>query len=431
MNDLEKAREIITECDAALAAAFEKRMQAVADVARFKKENNLPVTDSGREKTVIEKSTGLISDPELKPYFGEFMRDAIEISKRFQRALNSSGSADRIPVNTPSGSYDIILEKGALARAGEYINLSRKVLVLTDEGVPAVYAETLASQCGEPYIYTVPQGEGSKSIEVWQKLLSFMLEKGFSRKDCVAAVGGGVVGDLAGFTASAYMRGIDFYNIPTTVLSQVDSSIGGKTAVNLDGIKNIVGAFCQPKAVIVDINTLVTLPGRQVSNGLAEALKAGLIADEKLFEIFESGDITAETEQIIRRSLCFKRNIVEQDEKETGIRKILNFGHTIGHGIESEEALNGLYHGECVALGMIPMCSPEVRERLVKVLKKLNLPVSIDFDIDTFSAAVRHDKKGGSGTVSAVVCEKIGTCEIREMTYDEIIGRAQMLRPAE
>jgi len=429
MNNLEKAREIITECDASLAAAFEKRMQAVADVARYKKENNLPVTDTGREKEVIEKSAALISDPSLKPYFGSFMRDAIEISKRYQRTLNSSDSEDRIAVNTQSGSYDIIISRGALARAGEFLSLNRKVLIVTDEGVPAVYAETLASQCSEAYIYTVPQGEGSKSVEAWQKLLSFMLGKGFSRKDCVAAVGGGVVGDLAGFTASAYMRGIDFYNIPTTVLSQVDSSIGGKTAVNLDGIKNIVGAFYQPKAVIVDIDTLATLPGRQVSNGLAEALKAGLIADEKLFEIFESGDIAANMELIIRRSLCFKRDIVEQDEKESGIRKILNFGHTIGHGIESEEALNGLYHGECVALGMIPMCSPDVRDRLVKVLEKLNLPVSIDFDTGAFSSAVRHDKKGGADKVSAVVCEGIGTCEIREMTYDEIIGRAQMLRP--
>ena len=175
-------------------------------------------------------------------------------------------------------SYDIVLERGCLKKAGELLNLDRKVFILTDDGVPAQYAQTVADQCKEAHIHTVPQGEGSKSFAVLEELLTKMLELGFTRGDCVCSVGGGVVGDLGGFTAACYMRGIDFYNIPTTVLSQVDSSIGGKTAINLAGVKNIVGAFWQPKKVLIDPDTLDTLDDRQKSSGLAEAVKAGLIA---------------------------------------------------------------------------------------------------------------------------------------------------------
>ena len=147
-----------------------------------------------------------------------------------------------------------------------------------------------------------------------------------------------MVGDLAGFAASAYMRGIDFYNIPTTLLSQIDSSIGGKTAINFGGVKNIVGAFYQPKKVLIDPDLLKTLPPRQISNGLAEAIKVGLTSDEKLFDIFENGEIGSRLDEIIVRALTVKKNVVEQDEKEAGLRRILNFGHTVGHGIESSGA---------------------------------------------------------------------------------------------
>ena len=259
--------------------------------------------------------------------------------------------------------YDIVIERGALDRAAELLDLDRKVLVVTDDGVPAEYASKVAASAKDGTVFTVAQGEDSKSLERFGEIMSRMLKLGFGRKDAVVAVGGGVVGDLAGFAASAYMRGIAFYNIPTTVLSQVDSSIGGKTAVNLDGIKNIVGAFYQPRKVLVDLDLLSTLPQRQISNGLAEAVKMSLTSDADLFGLFEKGNISENMDEIITRSLMIKKNVVEQDEKEQGLRKILNFGHTIGHGIESFEHLNGLYHGECVALGMIPMVSDTLRRR--------------------------------------------------------------------
>ncbi|MGN0492395.1 MAG: 3-dehydroquinate synthase, partial [Acutalibacteraceae bacterium] len=273
-----------------------------------------------------------------------------------------------IPVKTSTGEYNIYLEHGALKKAGEYLNLNRRVFIVTDSGVPADYSKTVAEQSKTPVIVTVKEGEPSKCFDTYKYLLSQMVEKGFTRSDCVVAVGGGVVGDMAGFAAASYMRGIDFYNIPTTVLSQVDSSVGGKVAIDFEGYKNLVGAFYPPKAVIIDSDTLKTLPERQISNGLAESVKMSLTSDKDLFRIFEQEDIKSNIDTIIERSLKIKRDVVEKDEKEGGLRKILNFGHTLAHAIESENGMENLYHGECVALGMIPMCSVEVRERLVPVL---------------------------------------------------------------
>lgn len=324
-------------------------------------------------------------------------------------------------------SYDIVIERGALRKAGEYLNLDRKVLVLTDDGVPSEYAAAAAAQAKDGTVFTVPSGEGSKSIERFSGILSEMLRLGFSRKDAVVAVGGGVAGDLAGFAASAYMRGVDFYNIPTTALSQVDSAIGGKTAVNLDGIKNIVGAFYQPEKVLVDLDLLDTLPQRQISNGLAEAVKMSLTSDRELFELFEKGNISDNMDEIITRSLMIKKSVVEQDEKEQGLRKILNFGHTIGHGIESFEHLNGLYHGECVALGMIPMVSDELRPRLIKVLESLNLPTSVKLNPDEVYAAMTHDKKGEGESVTVTVVTEPGKYELKKVRFSDLYPLIKMI----
>ncbi len=330
-----------------------------------------------------------------------------------------------IHLDLKENSYDIVVERGILEKAGEQLNLNRRVLVVTDSGVPDIYAQTLAKQCKYPVICTVESGEASKSMETFEKLLCVMLENGFSRKDCVVAVGGGVVGDLSGFVSSAYMRGVDFYNIPTTLLSQIDSSIGGKTAINFGGIKNIVGAFYQPKKVIVDPELLKTLPERQISNGLAEAVKMALTSDSELFEIFESKDIKDNIDEIIIRSLNIKKNVVEQDEKESGIRKILNFGHTIGHGIESSVNMEELYHGECVALGLIPMCDEKIRPRVVNVLKKCNLYNLIDFDWDKISEVMFHDKKADGDTVTVTTVSEIGKHEIKTLKCNQVIDMAK------
>lgn len=328
-----------------------------------------------------------------------------------------------IHMNLGSDSYDILVARGILAEAREHLRLNRRVLIVTDSGVPAEYARILAAQCGEAVICTVETGEGSKSLETFGKLLQTMLDKGFSRKDCVVALGGGVVGDLAGFAASAYMRGIDFYNMPTTLLSQIDSSIGGKTAINFGGVKNIVGAFYQPKKVLIDPDLLKTLPRRQIANGLAEAIKMALTSDPALFALFENGDIESNLETVIVRSLQIKKAVVEQDEKETGLRKILNFGHTVGHGIESSQG--DLYHGECVALGMLPMCGEAIRPRVRAVLETCGLYRQPDYDWDRITEAAFHDKKADGSRVTVTLVEKPGSFEMRTMDCLEVIALAK------
>ncbi len=326
-----------------------------------------------------------------------------------------------IHLDLDKDSYDIVLEKGAITKAGEYLNLDRKVLIVTDDGVPKEYAEVLAKQCKEPVIATIPQGEESKNFDHFKKLLSIMLQNSFTRKDCVVAVGGGVVGDLSGFAAACYMRGIDFYNVPTTLLSQVDSSIGGKTAIDLDGVKNIVGAFYQPKKVLIDPDTLKTLDPRQLSAGLAEAVKMSLTSDAELFEQIKNSEslFAEDLEKIIQGSLLIKKEVVEKDPKEQGLRKILNFGHTIGHGIEGFYE-GKLLHGECVALGMIPMCSEKVRAELLPVLEKYHLPLSCDAKADELMPYILHDKKKNKDTISVIYVPEIGTYEIREISPEEL-----------
>ncbi len=330
-----------------------------------------------------------------------------------------------IPVKTAMGGYDIWLERGALSRVGEFMNLNRRVLVVTDSGVPAVYAQTVAAQCAEATVVTVPEGEASKCSDRFLGLLGVLTQNAFTRTDCVVAVGGGVVGDLAGFAAACYMRGIDFYNIPTTLLSQVDSSIGGKTAIDFGGYKNIVGAFWPPRAVLIDPDTLTTLPARQLANGLAEAVKMALTHDPELFAIFERGEQMQCLDTVIERSLLVKKNVVEQDEREGGLRRVLNFGHTLAHAMESAEDMTHYYHGECVAIGMLPMCSSEVRARLKPVLERLGLPTKVSGDLDRILEALTHDKKADGKDIAVVTVPQVGTFDIQKLPLDAVIQQVK------
>ena len=336
-----------------------------------------------------------------------------------------------IPVRLADASYDIEISRGAINLAAEKIvKKDRKILIVTDSGVPKEYAERLLASLGEgAMLHVIPQGEENKNFNTLQGVLRAMLEAGFTRTDAVVALGGGVVGDLSGFAAATYMRGIDFYNIPTTLLAQVDSSVGGKTAVDLDGYKNMIGAFWQPKAVFIDPDLLATLPSRQISNGLCEALKMGATSDPALFEIFEKNDVLSNPElidEIIVRAVTAKRDVVEVDEREGGLRKVLNFGHTLGHTIESSPGLT-LLHGECVALGIPPMCEDKVKEKLKKALSNIGLETDAGKYISEKKAiltALTHDKKSASGgTVNAVILKDIGQFEFVKLTPEELIER--------
>ncbi len=323
-------------------------------------------------------------------------------------------------VKTQSDNYNIILERGALNRVEEFCDTTKKALIVTDSGVPFRYAETVSSRFSNSIVKVIPQGEKSKCFDVYKELLEVLCENEFSRSDCVVAVGGGVVGDLSGFCAATYMRGIDFINIPTTVLSQVDSSIGGKTAIDFSGYKNIVGAFYPPKAVIIDPNVLETLPQRQINNGLAESIKMAATSDKDLFEFMENNDIYENIDKVIEGSLRIKKSVVEEDEKEQGLRKVLNFGHTAAHAIETATGLGDYLHGECVALGMLAFSSPEVRDRLTNVLKKYGLPTELGSVGDTVLEALRHDKKSAGNGVNVVYVNEIGSFEFKFLEYNQL-----------
>lgn len=325
-----------------------------------------------------------------------------------------------IHVTSTQGVYPIYIAHGALARAGELFPLARKVLVLTDDGVPATYAERIAAQCGTPTLLTLPQGEATKCFASLERILSTMLAAGFTRSDAVVAVGGGVMGDLAGLAAALYMRGVDFYNVPTTLLSQVDSSVGGKTAIDLCGIKNCVGSFYPPKGVLIDPDVLSTLAPRQYAAGMAEVIKMAATLDGELFSALEADSLS--TEEMIRRAIACKVRVVEADEKESGLRRVLNFGHTIGHGIES---CGALLHGECVALGMLPLSDLPVRERLLALYKRVGLPTCVTGDVDRIVEAMSHDKKRDGARVFIVYCHEIGSFEIRPEEMSSVQARTK------
>ena len=416
-KSIEELRENINSIDKEMSRLFEERMAVSCDIAEYKRECGLPVRDAAREDEVVRRGTERIDDPALRPYYKRFIKQNMALSRAYQSELLAAKQNVRtIHIGVEGGDYDITVGRGLLSRVGEYFNLERRVLILTDSGVPCEYAGAVraAAKCG--VISTIPEGEGSKSFSVLEGILGDMLECGFDRGDCIVAVGGGVVGDIAGLAASLYMRGIDFYNIPTTLLSQVDSSIGGKTAINLGGVKNTVGAFYQPRGVLIDPELLATLPPEQMTSGLAEAVKMAITSDAELFELIEGGDIAANLEEIITRSLMIKKRIVEEDERESGLRRILNFGHTLGHGIEATNEKD-LTHGECVALGMIPVCDGKIAERVLPVLNKIGVNTDFEYNLEAAMALIAHDKKASGGSLYAILADEIGNAKIEKMSF--------------
>ncbi|MCF0178027.1 MAG: 3-dehydroquinate synthase [Bacteroidales bacterium] len=337
-----------------------------------------------------------------------------------------SDSIGILNLRTTSSSidYDIVIDKGALHHIEQYLPTDGKTLIVTDSGVPSQYAEMVASKVEEPYIFTIPSGESSKSIENWSNILSFMTEKRFTRTDRIVSVGGGVVCDLAGFAAATFMRGISFYNIPTTLLSQLDSSIGGKTAVNFGGIKNIAGAFHHPAKVIIDPALLETLDTRNLLNGLVEGIKMAATSDAELFAMIEKSDcleqIKEQLPEIIYKALKIKKSIVEADPNEKGVRKILNFGHTVGHAIEA--AGKGKYlHGEAVGIGMLYFAEGEAQTRIKAILEKLSLPTECNFDNNLLREYIMHDKKAAGELITIIKVAKPGEYEMCKVKIGELM----------
>lgn len=326
----------------------------------------------------------------------------------------------KLVVDLKERSYPIYIQKGMIDDLCQFVDLKRKVMIITDSGVPQEYAKRILAQCKQGFIECFPQGEASKNIDTYQTCMKHLLKEAFGRKDLVIAIGGGVVGDLAGFVAATYMRGIDFINIPTTTLSQIDSSIGGKTAIDMMGIKNCVGAFHQPKAVFIDPETLHTLPKRHIYNGLVEALKAGFIANPTLVSLLDTSNPMERIEEILYEALMVKKRVVEEDEKELGLRKILNFGHTIGHGLESASNYE-LLHGEAVALGMYKMVeNPMIKQMLEQIMRKWDIPVDKRYDSKEVYQYILRDKKANGNTITVVQVNEIGSSELKSIPLETI-----------
>ncbi len=339
--------------------------------------------------------------------------------------------------------YDILFTTDFSDLSKEIASLgfeNRKIAVITDTNVGKIYGEEV-KKCFDSItdtcvIYEIPAGEENKQLSEIKKIYEFLMDKHFDRHDLLVALGGGVVGDMCGFTAATYLRGISFVQVPTTLLAQTDSSVGGKTGVDLNGVKNMVGAFYMPSLVYINVSTLKTLDGRQYASGFAEVMKYGLIKDQNFYEylienMYEINDKDPEVVmEIVKKSCDIKRAVVEKDPTEKGERALLNFGHTLGHAIEKHKNFE-LAHGECVALGSIAAAFISWKRELISMEEyyeirdmfvPFNLPISIeDVDKDAVLELTKSDKKSDSGKIKFILLKKIGKAFIDDtVTRDEM-----------
>ncbi len=324
-----------------------------------------------------------------------------------------------IPINLNDASYNIYTGRNILKNLSSYYNFeNKKVLIVTDSNIPSLYTKIIEDKINITSTLILEPGENSKSFESYLLITDVLLKNNFSRKDIVIALGGGVIGDLVGFACSTFKRGINYINIPTSTLSMIDSSIGGKTAINYHEIKNVIGSFYQPRLVLIDFDLLKTLNKRHFNNGLVEALKMGYIYDSSILELFD-GDIEPNLEEIINKSILGKKYFVEKDEKEQGIRKILNYGHTFGHAFESLGHFSDLlYHGEAVALGMLMV--NEEKEEMAKYLKKLNISYSFDIDEKRVKEFILQDKKMNGDHIDLILVDRISEGYIKSTSLEEL-----------
>jgi 3-dehydroquinate synthase len=337
----------------------------------------------------------------------------------------------RVNVSKP---YDVLIGRGILDSVGERlreVSEPCRCAVITDDIVSELYKErvvqSLEASGFSAVSFVFQNGEQSKTLATFGKALEFLAEQKLSRTDLVVALGGGVVGDLAGFVSSVYLRGVRFIQIPTTLLAAVDSSVGGKTAVDLAAGKNLAGAFYQPELVLCDPDTLSTLPAEFIADGMAEVIKYGMIYDKELFSFVAGGANSDMYERIIRRCVEIKAHFVENDERDNGIRQLLNFGHTAGHAIEKCSNMT-ITHGNAVAIGMaivakacaaMGIAEQSLPSELISCLRNNNLPVECEFTAQELAAAALSDKKRRGGSISVVVVRAVGDSFLKPIRCEE------------
>lgn len=321
--------------------------------------------------------------------------------------------------------YDIIIERGLINECGKFVRMvtdAGKAVVVTDTNVEKYYAKKVVASLKENgfdvEVFVFEAGEQSKKLSTIEKMYDCFADFRMSRKDIVVALGGGVTGDMAGFAAATYMRGIEFVQIPTSLLAQVDSSVGGKTGVDIKQGKNLVGAFWQPNLVIIDPDTLKTLPQDFINDGMAEIIKYGCIMDKELFDTLENRNAMDIIDDIIFTCVSIKRDVVNADERESSMRMLLNFGHTLGHSLEKIYNFSGLSHGQAVAIGMVMITratdkagitEPGTAKKIEEVCRKYNLPVSDNASVEEIAEICAGDKKSSGDSVNLVLLREIGT----------------------
>ena len=336
---------------------------------------------------------------------------------------------------TASREYDVLVERGLLSRCGELVRAAtkaKKAVVIAGDIVYPLYGaqveQSLKAAGFEVLHYVLPHGEQAKTLENYGKLLEFLSLNHITRTDVLVALGGGVTGDLTGFAAATYQRGMDFVQVPTTLLAAVDSSVGGKTAVNLPTGKNQVGCFYQPALVLCDPELLSTLPEEEFRCGCAEVIKYGVLGSRKFFDELKATPIQEQLEHVICTCVEMKRDIVNQDEFDRGVRQLLNLGHSFGHAVEACSHF-GVLHGQAVAIGMAAItraamakgyCSEETLQAVLKLLDQYRLPTSTGFGLEEMAEAALTDKKLTGGTMHLVVPEEIGRCAILSVPTEEI-----------
>ena len=320
-----------------------------------------------------------------------------------------------------SKAYDILIGSGLLATLGEEakkLGKAKKVCVVSETTVWPLYgktvSESLESAGFSVVSYVFPAGEESKNGTVYLDLLNFLAENQLTRSDLIVALGGGVVGDLAGFAAASFLRGIRFIQVPTTLLAAVDSSVGGKTAIDLPAGKNLAGAFCQPSLVLCDTDTLHSLPEDIFRDGGAVVIKYGILYDSALFAHLEEKGLNFDREAVITRCVELKRDVVMEDEFDTGARMKLNLGHTVGHGVEAKSHFS-ISHGKAVAIGMAIVSRasncPDT-PRILHILGEFGLPTDTEYSADDLYTYTLSDKKRSGGTVNLIIPRAIGDCAI-------------------
>ena len=348
---------------------------------------------------------------------------------------------EKIHVDLGKHAYDIEIGAGLLptvgAKVAALVPKAQRAVIVSDSNVAPLYGETLQRSLNEAGLpatnVTIEAGEQSKNMQVLSQVLEQIAESGLTRSDVLVTLGGGVVGDLGGFAAASFMRGIAFVQVPTSLLSQIDSSVGGKVAVDLKAGKNLAGAFYQPKGVFIDTNLLSTLPVRFLHDGLAEAIKYGCIQDANLFEKIagyaDDSELLADIDSVVATCCAIKARIVEEDEFDTGLRGILNFGHTLGHAVEQHYAYGEYTHGEGVAIGMyqitkrteeMGMTPAGTAEKIAEVLKKYNLPVEAGVEKSLLIDTMAKDKKKSGNTITLIVLDELGNGRLHKINWQEV-----------